>query len=333
MNGRGRGGPVFVVGLPRSGTKLLRDLLNNHPRVWLSDIETEFLPIWIERWARYGDLSAPDTFLRFYALQARLPYFQYRRLRGEAVDPCRWYRACEDYSVSGVFEALIRGSASPKCDDNLIWGDKSPSYLRYIGLLSSTFPEACFIHIIRDVRDYCLSVEKAWGKNKQRAAQRWVDYVEAARRDAIGIPGRYAEVRYEDLLARPEGTLRRLCQFLDIEFDPDMVRLEAASEQLGEAAGQIAIVQGNTGKYPQAMTSGELARIEAISGHLLRELGYPVSAAVSRRRVTAARMRLLQVLDGWNLLRFNLKRRGFGDGVRFIASGVLLKFRLRFGGR
>ena len=57
---------VFIIGIPRSGTTLLRNLLNRHPAIRLLTNETQFLPYWVSRWNEFGDLSNPEDFLSFY---------------------------------------------------------------------------------------------------------------------------------------------------------------------------------------------------------------------------------------------------------------------------
>ena len=75
-------GPLFIVGLPRSGTKLLRSLLNNHPEIGIPGAESQFLPYLYRRWAQFGDLSDSAKFHNFYAYATKLPYFVYMRQQG-----------------------------------------------------------------------------------------------------------------------------------------------------------------------------------------------------------------------------------------------------------
>ena len=322
-------GPLFLVGLPRSGTKLLRGILNNHPKIYIADIETQFLPVWISEWDRYGDLSNYNAFRKFYKTQLWLPYFQYKRERGCMIDAEKWYKACNNYTVAGVFEALIRHDANVKCVSSVIWGDKSPSYVRYISPIAGAFPNAKFIHIIRDVRDYCLSMEKAWGKNKNRAAQRWVDEIDDARHNGSTIPKRYLETRFEDLLTDPEAEVAKMCRFLGVDFDASIIELGKPSENVGDAAGKTFIVRDNKSKYTWGMTPEERFTIECIAGKLLKELGYRVEARIHERRLSKGEMRILQILDGVNVFRFNLKRRRATVAARHWFGGLLLKIRRR----
>ncbi len=241
-------GPLFVVGMPRSGTKLLRDLLNQHPRVAIPRVETEFLPDWHRRWASFGDLSDRERFLSFYEEATTSPYFTYMREdEGGHANAQEWFDACRGYGTAQVFEALLRLDTGTLGRDEVIWGDKSPGYIRHLPLLEQLFSGARFIHIVRDVRDYVLSMQKAWGKHPLRATQRWVDGVSRAHATG-GLLGssRYLELRYEDLLSEPEAILRRVCDFLGVAFQPTMMELDRSTENLGDTRGATAIQRGNS---------------------------------------------------------------------------------------
>ncbi|MEX0729677.1 MAG: sulfotransferase [Aquisalimonadaceae bacterium] len=323
-------GPLFIVGLPRSGTKLLRALLNNHPRIHIPSTETEFLPIWIAEWDRYGDLADYANFKSFHQRSVRLPYFNYQLGYGRPVDPRTWYASCRDYSVAGVFEALVRHDTGTLHNAGVIWGDKSPTYIRYMAPIAGTFPGARVIHIVRDVRDYCLSVENAWGKTKVRAAQRWVDSILGARQVAARLRGRYMELRYEDLLTDPEAEITRICRFLGVDFRAAMIRLDGPSEGVGDARNQSRIVQENSGKYLRKMRRRDLAAVEAIAGQLLRDMNYSLALPASeRKRVRPALMRLYQLCDGVSFLRFMIRRRGIAPALRHWLGGVARIARLR----
>jgi hypothetical protein len=302
-------GPLFLIGMPRSGTKLLGTLLNHDPRVTICTLETDFLPYWIGRWETWGDLSDRETFSRFYRDAGNLPFFinlrTYDRLVGEA----EWYAACGEFTPAGVFESLLRLESGATTDTDKIWGDKSPSYTRHVALLLDQFPHARIVHIIRDVRDYCLSINRAWGKNMVRAAQRWADDVSSARAAGLNRPGSYAEVLYEDLVADPTAVMKRLCRFLDIEFRPGMTELKKPTEQVGEAR-DAKIKKDNVRKYVDRMKPRTRRTIEQIAGGVLSDLGYPVEPGTPVRRIGRFRMMTYQVSDAVGLFRSSIGERG-----------------------
>ncbi|HZO01325.1 MAG TPA: sulfotransferase [Burkholderiales bacterium] len=305
------GGPLFIVGMPRSGTKLLREMLNRHSRIRIAGIETEFLPWLAHRFARFGDLRRRARFEAFYAEMQRHSYFRYRREQGSLVDAGRWHAACAEFSPAGVFEALLRVDVDAPRGSRRIWGDKSPSYMDDLPLIRQLYPPAKVVHIVRDVRDYCLSMHKAWGKDMLRAAQRWADSVRQARKDGADLGANYLELRYEDLVAHPERQLRRICRFLGVQFEPGMLTLTRPAENLGDARGTSRVLADNRGKFRRAMAAATLARIEELAGPVLAECGYElVLPARPARRLSALEMRIAQAKDGWRLARAD--RNGWG---------------------
>ena len=311
-------GPLFIVGMPRSGTKLLRNLLNQHRHVRMLEVETEFLPWLAHHVDEYGELSDLQNFRRLHADMVRFPYFMYRADEGRVLEANTWHAACRLYDAAGVFEALVRTEVGAQSGNGMIWGDKSPSYIDDIPLLTGLYPQARFIHIIRDVRDYCLSMHKAWGKDMFRAAQRWTDGVAQAREDGARVGTAYMEVRYEDLLGDVEGTMRRVCAHLDTEFDPAVLELEQPSENIGDARGANKVVKENFGKFRSRLQPPVLKRIESIAKPVLQACGYElVYPSITARRLSATEQFLAQARDGWNLMRDEFKKRGLLAAILF----------------
>lgn len=312
-----RGSPLFIIGMPRSGTKLVRAILSEHPVIFIPDIETEFLPRWVRRWDTFGRLADRKMFQRFYDRQLSIPYFVYMRERNKLISADTWFEACTGFTVADVFEALLRHDSGAGAQHDRLWGDKSPSYINHIPLLRTLYPNALFVHVIRDVRDHCLSIKQAWGKSMVRAAQRWVDGVEKARNDAKNCPRDYLEVTYERLTGSPEAEITRICQFLGLSFEPGMLELSVAPENLGSARGTRHVVSGAAGRYRTEMSRRTLLRIETIAADALRGLEYPVSVTGSSRRVGGLQMAIHQLWDGFQLVRSAVRQRGLKDSVRF----------------
>ncbi|MCB9759655.1 MAG: sulfotransferase [Alphaproteobacteria bacterium] len=314
-------GPLFVVGAPRSGTKLLRDLIRQHPRIGIPTYETEFLPRLSLTWSQFGDLSDRVAFERFYAWATRYLYFKYNTRDGTLISADAWYAGCRSFDIQGVFEALCRHDG--EVPDDGIWGDKSPNYRNHVPELAALWPDARFVHIIRDIRDVALSSRKAWGKSVLRNAQRWVDEVSACRAAgrSLSPPARYHELRYEDLLQDPEAAMRQIAAFVGVDFVPEMTRPGRVSENLGDTRGQDRIVPGNTEKWRERMPADQLRHVEAICGPLLAELGYPLAHPLQPlARLGPARMVIHRAADGYNLLRFRVREWGWREAVRYSLS-------------
>jgi hypothetical protein len=317
-------GPLFIVGMPRSGTKLLRGLLNEHPRVGIPFIETDFLPFLIRHERGLGDLSRRRDFHRFYERMIKFPYFIYMRDSSLLIGEAEWFGCCRDYTLSGIFEALIRHDANVGFDTDKIWGDKSPSYITEIPLLKQRFPEAKFIHIVRDVRDYCLSIHHAWGKNMLRAAQRWAEDTRKCKLDSHCLKNDYLEVKYEDVLTNTQHELRRVAQFLEVDFIEQMTALSKPSETVGAARGKREVVSSNQKKYLGHMSIALRKQIESVAAEGLRSYGYAVDPSLPVRKVSAMRMMYYQALDGVNLLRSSCKKRGLVASLKFYSKRSIM---------
>jgi len=309
-------GPIFVVGMPRSGTKLLRGLLNSHSRVGIPLNETEFLPYLERHWPQFGDLSRRDRFEAFYRWITGTFYFQNRlREHGKRIDLAMWYLACQDdFSLPNVFEQLIRHDAAVPSEG--IWGDKSPSYLAHIEILKRVYPRAKIIHIVRDVRDYVLSMEKAFGKDRRRAAQRWVNTIRQAQRAAQSFAKDVHELQYEALLDNPREELEEICSFLGVVFEEQMLKLSRAPENLGDTAGETEIVAGNYGKYIEQMSEAERIEIEKIAAAMLQKLNYSCSYQGPVVALSKAELRRLQLRDAYCLIKKDSQRNGWVNTIR-----------------
>jgi hypothetical protein len=185
------------------------------------------------------------------------------------------------------------------------WGDKTPAYMLAVQRIGRTLPESRFVHLIRDGRDVALS-QRARALNEQPApaeqAERWVKRIRKSREQASALKGpRYVEARYEDLVRDPEATLRRICEFIELDWDGGVLTYhEHAAERLSEMAGELRAegthAQQEAGyridnhapttrppdpskldRWKREMREPELAAYESVAGNLLRELGYEVT--------------------------------------------------------
>jgi hypothetical protein len=172
------------------------------------------------------------------------------------------------------------------------WGDKTPRYVEHMRVVKKILPEAHFIHMIRDGRDVALSIMPlSFGPNTIEAAARWwVSRITRARAQAADVRD-YLEVRYEELLVRPDECLRKSCDFVGLPFDERMLGYhERAESRLAEVADLGATSARErrqihakllerpdplrVGRWKREMARRERQRFEAIAGALLHELGY-----------------------------------------------------------
>ena len=284
----------FVVGVNRSGTTLLRMMLDAHPELTIPP-ETHFIPEVIRRanhentrrrlirsitrHPRWGDFGLDEGEFRARAKQVR-------PLTASGAIRC-------------FYELYADKQGKPR------WGDKTPAYMLSVQRIGRTLPEARFIHLIRDGRDVALS-QTARALNEQpppaEQAARWTKRIGKAREQAATLKGpRYVEARYEDLVRDPEGTLRRVCEFIELPWDDAVLRYhEGAAARLTEMAGTLraegAHAEQAAGyrianhapttrppdpakldKWRREMAPADVRAYEAVAGGLLAELGYEVT--------------------------------------------------------
>lgn len=314
-------GPLFVVGMPRSGTKLLRGLLLQHPRVRIPTAETDFLPFIVEWVERHGEPQTDNVFERLSNDMRHATYFVFRPKTRGPFSWREWQAACGGhFDVAGLFEGFLRYELDIGRGSGIIWGDKSPAYIRHIPMLLQLFPSARIVHIIRDVRDHCVSMRKAWNKDIRRAAWRWGTDVLQAHKQCVATPNRCLEVRFEDLLQQPEQQMRRLCAFLDLDFFQGLSDLKRSVENRGDATGRAEIVRDNFNKFEARLTPAELADVESLAYTTMTSLGYEAQRAQGQSDLTPVMQQWLRLKDGLQLVVGGMQRRGLAASIRFHAT-------------
>lgn len=297
--------PFFIVGIGRSGTTLLRLMLHHHPRIAIP-YESGFLADYQERRKEFGDLRDDRKCLALIEAMLAEPTL---RMWDHDFEANRVLEQTTERTVGGVAAAIYAEYAAAKGKPR--WGDKS-DYLDRMHTVHEMFPEAQFIHIIRDGRDVALSVLKLpWGPDDVlRAAEWWNEHLWVGRRvGAILGPQRYIEVRYEHLVESPERELRRCCSFLGEEYSPQMLSYHVSSDAAipTERRGQHSGFDRPPDRSRISAWKREMSRYDAAifnrhARRMLLELGYDAEEA----RVNETRL-LFQYLKLLVRRRFRLK--------------------------
>jgi hypothetical protein len=214
--------PVFIVGVPRSGTTLLAALLGAHSR-FDGGPETDFFAFW--RGANQRRILAdPRWPSRAVAFLATLP-----AVRGKAHEAFGvGLRELHEFLAPQVARAGLLLEALTQTHARRVgkarWLEKSPIHLAHVADIRRLFPEAPIIRLVRDPRDVALSLQAVpWGARSLLAnAYRWQS-MDRASAEFFTRDANSRTVLYEQLVARPEDELRRLCAFLGEEFEPGML--------------------------------------------------------------------------------------------------------------
>lgn len=212
--------PFFVIGAPRSGTTMLRMMLNRHPELAIPP-ESHFLVPLMRQLPRQGILNT-DQVRSAVGIIAHCPRFLSWKTTAEELRAAAMRLSTPTLQavVDEAFQLETGHTGRPR------WGDKTPLYASYVRELDQLFPQAQFIHIVRDGRDVSLSLKNlAWsGWTEYERARFWARVVEKAEASGAQIgSSRYLRVFYEDLVLDPEVSIGRLCSFLDIPFSRDML--------------------------------------------------------------------------------------------------------------
>lgn len=285
----------IIVGAARSGTTLLRLMLDAHPHVAIPP-ETGFLTPVLS-------LRGPGAALRhtfFHVLTHYPPEASAWHDFGlPAADFWRELSAIEPFTTAAGLRCFYRAYADRFGKPR--WGDKTPVYGQHMRAIEQLLPEAHFIHLIRDGRDVALSLRPLWFSPSQdiaALARAWRRQVSTAR--AQGQRCRhYLEVRYEALVADPPAVLRQVCAFCGLDYHPQMEHYyQRAPERLREhqsrvrANGTVLVTQAQRHAqqqltthppnprrilaWKQAMPRDEQRQFERAAGPLLEALGYEV---------------------------------------------------------
>lgn len=276
MSAAPRKPPVFLLGSQRSGTTMLRLMLNNHPSFAIPH-ETAFITIYYEKLRDYGDLSQRDNARRLLNDVAQHPLVKRGKLVADPDAilsyPIQNYR---DF-VDAVFRAYADSLGKPR------WGDKTPYYTPDIDILRLVFPDAKFVHLVRDGRDVVISQKTIeWmSSNLPKLIQDWRWKTTIAHKVGVVLKDDFLELRYEDLVRQPEANLRRICSFLDEPYDPTM--LEYSEGAKGVVPEESLKWHRNSirppdpsqlDKWKTQLTKAERTIFEQLAGDTLDLFGY-----------------------------------------------------------
>ncbi len=278
---------AFIVGVPRSGTTLLRMMLDSHPEMAVPP-ESHFFFEMLK-------LVGPESPTREEFYSFLITFFSWEDFGISRENLGMALAALEPFTLTKglrTFYELYAGRFGKSR-----WGEKTPDYGTIMPQIAALLPEAHFVHIIRDGRDVALSRRHLWfgpGQDMRAQAEDWASWIVRARAEGPSCP-HYMEIRYEDLVASPAEVLREVCDFIQLPFSEAMLSYHETSgarltalqgwPQLQLSGEQLQSVLRTTTKPPQIdrvarwqreMASEETSLFEEVAGPLLQEFGYEV---------------------------------------------------------
>lgn len=296
--------PIFIIGTERSGSNLLRLILNAH-----SNIAVPHPPHIVRYFAplepRYGDLKRGSNFRRLISdvlslVEAHIHPWEI------TLDAERIFSEADPRDLFGIYFAVygqyLRSTGKKR------WGCKSTFMIRHVERALRTFPSAKFIWLVRDPRDVAASsIRSVFNPfHPYFTARLWNEQQAEGFRLLESLPEKNITLlKYEDLLANPEKTVRALCDFLDEPYEPEMLKYYAGaaaakSSRLSESWKNAAspILSDNKNTYKKYLTRNDIAAVESAAGNLMRKLGYLLEFPEARPQAPSkAALSAFQVQD------------------------------------
>src|SRR3954465_3429917 len=302
--------PVIVLGVGRSGTTLLRVMLDRS-----SQIAIPYESFFVTPLAhRHGSRPNVDDFLddlgRFYQL------YEWG-IAPEDVRPGLREGMTTGEAIAAVFEVYAEHEGKPR------WGDKTPRDMQHLPTLGRPLPDALWVHLVRDGRDAALSFlelpegfsGKTWAQPHTAAqfAARWRTEILAARRLGRLAGGRYLELRYEDLVDEPERLLRRGCEHASLARGPGMLDHTRPSDtaHMPEHRNLAQPPTPGLRDWRSQMSSEDALAFQQVAGDVLRSAGYDVLEPGCRYPTPHGRLELARfaaLSRSWNLTAATYQR-------------------------
>lgn len=296
----GTGSPVFIVGTPRSGTTLTAKILGRHSRLFFPG-ETHYFDDVYSRAGQLGDPRDSDVRLeiarRLHSIYERFyePDDQ-RRITGlypGLQDLAAALDGCTDYGM--IFDRFM--SVQMRAEGKVRWGNNAPRDLFSVREIRQFFPDARLIICVRDIRAFLYSYRGKWKVTGDAHVARLrklyhpvvTSYLwKSSMRQLPLIEGMVPPadriiMRYEDLVADPEGTVRKICATIGEEYEPDMLAVDSHNSSIAAESGGI--FTSSVDRWRTELSQEEIAIGQHVAGSLLDRLGYeaiPVHAGRAR---------------------------------------------------
>jgi hypothetical protein len=268
--------PIFIVGTERSGSNLLRLVLNSHSRLFIPH-PPHVMHLMKPLEGSYRDFG---ELVRDVVLLVHSHTFPW----DIRLDPAKIESEARGRDLFAAYAAIHE--AYRRKVGKSRWGCKSTFMINETEAILQAYPEAQFIHLVRDPRDVAVSARKSVFNHFHPwlVARLW------AREQALALhlsearaPAQVFRLHYEDLVDDPEPRVRELCGFLGESFEPDMLRFFESAEARRSASlchdwrntGQ-GFLSGNTRKFLRDLGVEDVALVEAAAEPQMRMLGYPI---------------------------------------------------------
>lgn len=269
-----RPNPVFIIGNARSGTSLLLKLIRKYLKISFGT-ESQFIIRYYKNLDKYGDLNDDENLLWLINdISQERCFSRWKKRFDFELDAGSIFYDIREKSYRGVLEAFFMQLARYHQMDR--WGDKTPEYNLNLPVLAEIFPDAQFIHIVRDGRDVALSNRKTHFGNKNLYLQAldWKanlslidEFLKSLLKD------RYTEIKYEEFITNPVPVFLHLIEFLGIE-DKYCDLLSFIGKHV-----QDDLRDDNCFKWKKKLSKRQVKAFEKLTGDMLRKYEYEANAS------------------------------------------------------
>lgn len=265
--------PIFILGAPRSGTSLLRVMLNRHPAIALCDETYYFYYVYSRRHA-FGDLR--DISARRHAVSEYLGTSRVQTL-GLNADTLSHALLRNGTRYDTLFLTLMQSYAV--ANGKTRYGEKTPQHSQYVETLLNWYPNCRVIHIVRDPRDVAASLMRMpWASdNVLTNARTW--RTDNSYLERVSQRENYLCVRYESLVQEPARELARICSFVGETYSPAM--LDANEGVVNHAwwfqRALQPVTKDRIEVWRQQLSPHQIALVEMVAGEMLHTFGYEAS--------------------------------------------------------
>ncbi|MEA5577330.1 sulfotransferase [Anabaena sp. UHCC 0451] len=209
--------PIFIVGMPRSGTTLMTAMLSAHPHIAIPS-ETHFLRHWIKQYSHL-DLTNPTHFADFWQEFTHSQHFS--RLD---INPQTTYRLILNTGKTDfptIFTSILQEYATQR--QKTRWGEKTPDHYQSLNLLFDWYPQAKIIWMVRDPRAVTASLlTMPWANSYvNRHAITWRDSIQQLKKWVEDQ--RVISINYENLINHTEAILKQVCEFINEDYTSMMI--------------------------------------------------------------------------------------------------------------
>ncbi len=284
---------IFMIGIQRSGSNLLRLMLNELPEI-AAPHPPHILQRMMPLVPYYGDLAKDRAFSLLVDDVCRLVELNPVPWEGVVLDRKEIASGCRRRSLVAVFGAVYDVMA--RAWEAKTWCCKSLGNVYYLPEIEDHFNGAKYIYLYRDGRDVAVSFRKAvvGEKHFYHIAKEWDEAQRLALDFRDKIPAkRFFNLSYEALTAEPEKTARALCEFLGVNYRPSMLEFYKSGEAKRAASASNLwenvtnpIMRQNTGKFLREAAEDDIRVFESVAGASIDRLGYKRAFVKKREELT-----------------------------------------------